>query len=178
MQKQIIKLDQIKLVGISARVNNSKEISLSNQINALVGEYYKKEVRSRLVHQKSPGKTFSVYLNYESDFTGPYDYFLGEEVFSFQDQPEDLLKITIPKQDYIKFTNGPGKVPDIIVDIWKRVWLEQDPEIKDNRAYIADFDIFDPDNLVRDQKTGSIDYNQVSIDVFVGIKNIQINSQL
>src|SRR5271156_1210108 len=51
-----------------------------------------------------------------------YTYFIGEEVDFFDSIPSDLETLIIPAQKYIKFTNGPGSMPDVVRKPWQQIW--------------------------------------------------------
>jgi len=72
---------------------------------------------SQISHRIEPNTTYCVYTDYESDFNGDYTYFIGEKVSSFDNLPEGFVALTIPAQNYVKFTNGPGPMPHVCIDI-------------------------------------------------------------
>ena len=84
MKKQTIVLPEIKLIGISIRTNNESEINPdTGKISGLVQRYFHQALYEKIPHRKKPGTTLCVYTDYESDHTGDYTYFIGEEVESF-----------------------------------------------------------------------------------------------
>src|SRR6266446_4378469 len=109
MQKTMTQLPEIKLVGITARTNNAAELNPSTaKIVSIVQKYFDNRLSDKIYNRKNHGTTFCVYTNYESDFTGDYTYFIGEEVSSFEDVGEGFETLTIPAQHYTKFTNKSG----------------------------------------------------------------------
>ncbi|MCW5584484.1 MAG: effector binding domain-containing protein, partial [Gammaproteobacteria bacterium] len=116
MQKDIVKLKEIKLVGITTRTNNASLFESNpetNKVAATVQKYFYNRLAEKIQHRKHPGKTFCVYTNYESDFNGDYTYFIGEEVNSFEELSDGFETITIPQQAYTKFTNQSGPMPTV-----------------------------------------------------------------
>ena len=104
---------------------------------------------------------FAVYTNYESDEHGEYTYFLGEEVNDFEDIQQGFETLTIPTQTYVKFTSSPGKIPAVVIDMWQKIWQMKAADLGGERAYIADFEVYDersknPDHAV--------------LDIYIGIK--------
>jgi len=167
MQKTIAQLPEIKLVGITARTNNASEADQSTaKISSIVQKYFHNGLSSNIAHRAKPGTTYCVYTEYESDFNGDYTYFVGEEVSSFDDLPEGFVALTIPSQDYIKFTNGPGAMPEICISVWQKIW--QDKELDGKRNYLADFEIYD----VR-----ASDHNNVVLDIYIGVKKERIKNE-
>jgi predicted transcriptional regulator YdeE len=109
----------------------------------------------------NPGTIFCVYTNYESDFTGEYTYFIGEEVSSFTGISEGFTALIIPAQKYIKFTNRPGPMPKVCIEMWKAIWEMSPADLGGSRAYIADFEVYDE---------RSNNHDNVTLDIYIGIK--------
>lgn len=162
MHKVETKLSEIKLVGITTRTNNAAEMNPQEaQIGSVMQRYFGERVHDNIQNRKNPGITFCVYTNYESDFTDDYTYFIGEEVTSFEDLSGDLEALTIPVQNYIKFTNTSGPMPSVCINMWKNIWQEES-SFTNPRSYIADFEVYDershnPQNTV--------------LDIYVGVKD-------
>ena len=73
MQKQLIELPTIKLVGITVRTNNALEMHPSTaKIGATIQQYFQNALPAKITHRKNPGVTYCVYTEYESDVTGDY----------------------------------------------------------------------------------------------------------
>lgn len=163
MQKTTTTLPEIKLVGISARTNNANMFDTNptnNKIAATVQKYFYEGLPGKIMHRKKPGVTYCVYTDYESDFTGDYTYFIGEEVESFNDLPEAFVTHTIPSQPYAKFTNGPGPMPSVCISMWQEIWKMTSEDFGGKRSYIADFEIYDE---------RALDHQNVTLDIYIGI---------
>src|SRR5689334_12497858 len=122
MKQTIVHLAEIKLVGITTRTNNTHVFESdpsTNKIAATVQKYFHGGLAEKIVARKKPGTTYCVYTNYESDFTGEYTYFIGEEVTFFTQIKEGFETMTIPSQAYVKFTNEPGPMPSVCIDMWQ-----------------------------------------------------------
>lgn len=163
MQKTVSALEEIKLVGIKTRTNNKQifeQNTATNKIAETVAKYFHNGLAEKIQHRKNPGTTFCVYAEYESDVNGDYTYFIGEEVTSFDDLPPGFEKLIIPAQAYAKFTNQAGPMPDVCIDMWKKIWNMNDAELGGKRAYIADFEIYD---------ARSADHNDAVLDIYIGV---------
>lgn len=161
MQKEITHLPAIQLVGITARTNNASEINPSTaKISPTVQKYFHNGLCEKIPHRKNPGTIFCVYTKYESDFTGNYTYFIGEEVTSFEGTPTDFETLSIPSQSYAKFTNGPARMPDVCIQAWQQIWKMSSSEMGGERAYVADFEIYDE---------RSHDHQHVTLDLYIGV---------
>lgn len=164
MRKTTTQLPEIKLVGITTRTNNThlfESDPSTNQIAATVQKYFHGGYAEKISARINPGTTYCVYTNYESDFTGEYTYFIGEEVTSFDGIDKNLETITLPVQNYVKFTNQPGPMPSVCIDMWKKIWTMSESDLGGQRAYIADFEIYDE---------RSLDHKSVILDIYISIR--------
>ncbi|EKE00915.1 MAG: hypothetical protein ACD_21C00254G0001 [uncultured bacterium] len=163
MQKIITTLPEIKLVGIQTRTNNASEMNPTTaKIEATAMQYFRGGLWEKIAYRKNPGTTYCVYTDYESDFTGDYTYFIGEEVTAFAvDLPEEFSKITVPVQNYAKLTSDPGVIPEIVINAWQQVWKMTPQELGGQRSYHTDFEIYDE----RAQN-----HHNAVFDLYIGIK--------
>lgn len=163
MQKTMTSLAEMKLVGITTRTNNAhlfESDPSTNKIAAAVQKYFHGGLAEKIKSRKKPGTTYCVYTNYESDFTGDYTYFIGEEVTSFEEVAEGFETLIIPAQNYAKFTNQSGPMPSVCIDMWQNIWKMSASDLGGERAYLADFEVYDE---------RSVDHNNVILDIYIGI---------
>lgn len=162
MNKMITELSEIKLVGITAVTSNAAEMNPETaKIEAMMQRFFAENLQEKITNKKTPGKIFAVYTNYESDASGEYTYFLGEEVTSFDKKSEEFETLIIPVQTYAKFTSNPGQMPKVVIDMWQNIWKMGVPDLGGNRAYIADFEVYDE---------RSRDPSNAILDIYIGIK--------
>ena len=162
MNKNIEQLHEIKLVGITVRTANNREMDSSTaKIGATMQKFFANDLQNKIPNRKKPGRVFAVYTNYESDEHGQYTYFLGEEVNDFEDIPQGFEKLTILPQTYVKFTSTPGKMPDVCINMWQNIWKMKAADLGGQRAYIADFEFYDQ---------RSRNSEQAVLDIYIGIR--------
>jgi len=162
MQKTVTELPEIKLLGILCRTNNTAEMNISSaKIAPTIQKYFRQAVGEEIPNRKNPGTTYCVYTDYESDFTGDYTYFIGEEVKVGGDSMEGFSSIIIPAQNYAKFTSKPGIMPEVCIDMWQNIWKMKSGELGGKRAYLADFEVYDKRVL---------DPSKTVLDIYVGVK--------
>ena len=162
MQKTVTELPEIKLLGISCRTNNTAEMNISSaKIAPTIQKYFRQAVGEEIPNRKNPGTTYCVYTDYESDFTGDYTYFIGEEVKFVGDSMEGFSSIIIPAQNYAKFTSKPGIMPEVCIDMWQNIWKMKSGELGGKRAYLADFEVYDK---------RALDPSKTVLDIYVGVK--------
>lgn len=162
MQKTVTELPEIKLLGILCRTNNTAEINISSaKIAPTIQKYFRQAVGEEIPNRKNPGTTYCVYTDYESDFTGDYTYFIGEEVKVGGDSMEGFSSIIIPAQNYAKFTSKPGIMLEVCIDMWQNIWKMKSGELGGKRAYLADFEVYDK---------RALDPSKTVLDIYVGVK--------
>lgn len=166
MQKTIIKKAETLLIGLSARTNNKAEMDTSTaQIGATMHRFFSHENRSAIFDDVNnigeAGIFYSVYTNYESDASGDYTYFIGHKVSNFDNVPEGLETLTIPAQTYVKFTSDAGKMPDVCINLWQKIWAMDDSTLGGKRAFIADYELYD---------ARAANPESAILDIFIGIQ--------
>lgn len=161
MQKTMIHQPELMLVGITVRTNNTDETNPSTaKISPTVQKYFHGAFANTIQNRKTPGNTYCVYTHYESDASGEYTYFIGEEVTQTSNVPDALSQLIIPPQTYAKFTNGPAPMPEVCISAWHEIWNMTSSDLGGQRSYIADFELYDE----RAQ-----DHQCVELDIYIGI---------
>lgn len=163
MDQEKSTLGNLSLVGIYTRTSNTHEMSPDTaQIGKMLGRYFGEGIANRLQHRSTPGVTYAVYTDYESDEHGEYTYFLGEAVDSLEGQDLSAFKaINIPSGAYQKFTTASGPMPDIVIGAWQHIWGMTQGTLGGERSYIADFERYDE---------RSADPSRAVVDIFIGVK--------
>jgi predicted transcriptional regulator YdeE len=164
MKKTELSLPELKLIGLTCRTSLNNEMNPSSaKIPTMLQTYFGNQSPEKIPHRLTPGTTYCVYTNYESDYTGEYDYFVGEAVSSFEEAPEGFSQLTIPTQYYVKVTAGPGQMPQVCIETWQKIWAieTEAASLGGKRNYLADFEVYDE---------RAADPTKTILDVFVGIK--------
>lgn len=162
LKKETTTLPVIKLIGISARTSNAGEFNPETaKIGATIQKYITEAVYDKIPNRKTPGKAYCVYTEYESDHTGAYTYFIGEEVDASSEAPEGLSTITIPAQSYAKVTTEPGPMPTVCINAWMDIWKMTSEDFGGERNYSADFEVYDE---------RALDPTHTVLDIYIGIK--------
>ncbi len=162
MKKSVVTLPEMYLAGVTVRTSNASEMDHATaQIGATVQKYFQGGMAEQIVQRKKPGTTYSVYTEYESDVTGAYTYFIGEEIEVLDTLPDGFVHLTIPAQKYVKFTNGPGPMPDVCIQAWQQIWQMDAATLGGERCYQADFEVYDE---------RAHDPAQVELDLYIGVK--------
>jgi len=163
MLQTMTKKDEIKLVGLSVRTSYKQEVNkMTGLIFPCIQKYFHQKLFEKIPHRKKPGTTFCAYTDYESDYTGAYTYFIGEEVSHIEkNPPEGFAILIIPPQHYAKFTTSPAPMPEVIIDAWQSIWKMSPKQLGGKRPYITDFEVYDE---------RAADHQRIVLDVYVGIQ--------
>lgn len=163
MKKEKIELGRLMLVGMSTRTRNSDEMNPeTSKIGKLCGLYWGQSIANQFQHRATPGVTYSVYTEYESDEHSEYTYFIGEAVTSLSDQNTDHFKtLIIEPSTYQRFTTDAGKMPAVVIEAWQKIWQMKETDFGGKRAYRADFEIYDE---------RASDPAKAVIDIYIGIQ--------
>jgi len=159
----MVSQDEHLLVGCKIRTNNANEANMvTGKIFPCIMQYYRKNLPEKIPHRKKPGTTYCVYTEYESDHTGDYTYFIGEEVTEVAELPDGFVSIKIPKQTYAKFTTDSGPMPDVVRDAWYKIWAMSEEALGGKRNFQADFEVYD-------ERASDPTHKNVVLDLFIGI---------
>ncbi|SEW37859.1 Predicted transcriptional regulator YdeE, contains AraC-type DNA-binding domain [Chitinophaga sp. YR573] len=124
-------LKSFNIIGIAVRTTNE-----NGQAGIDIPVLWDKFI-SEGIADKIPGKVdntvYSVYTEYEGDFTKPYTTVLGCKVNTADTIPEGMKGIVIEKGTYIKRTTGVDKV----FEEWTKIWNSDIP-----RIYTTDFEAY------------------------------------
>lgn len=162
MQQTTTQLDAIQLVGVKIRTTNQAEMNPETaKIGVLVEQYYA-SVMGQIPNCLDPNVSYSVYTEYENDMNGEYTCFLGQAVAHANDLPEGFSTITLPAQQYCKFTTNPGPFPDVVINAWQSIWTMNANDFGSERAYVADFELYD--HRAKDP-TAAV------LDIYIGVNN-------
>jgi predicted transcriptional regulator YdeE len=162
MKQQAKTLPELRLVGQTIRTNNKDEMNPdTSKIAQLAGDYWGNQVANDFLNRVTPGVTYAVYTNFESDEHGEYTYFIGEVVDSFYEQNPAFDTLVIPAGNYTCFRTSAGPMPEVVVDAWKEIWAMDAAELGGERAYIADFEVYDE---------SAADPKNAVVDIYIGIK--------
>ena len=129
-------LAEFKIIGISVETTNENGKSVED-MGKLWGEFYSDGISEKIPNKESD-EIYSIYTDYESDYTGKIRAIIGQKVKSLDEIPDGMIGREFKGGKYIKLV-AKGEMPDAIVNVWKKVWKE-DKELK--RRYTADFEVY------------------------------------
>ncbi len=130
-----MELSKFDIIGISMRTTNENGQS-SHDIPELWKKFFAENVLEKIPN-KLDSNIYSVYTDYESDFTKPYTVILGCKVANLDTIPEGMIGKTILGGKFSVFTAKGDLTKGAVASEWLKIW-----NTKLERAYTADFDVY------------------------------------
>ncbi len=147
-------MDTLQIIGISIETTNQNGQS-ARDLGQLWGRFYAEGILDKIAN-KADNDVYSIYTDYESDYTGKYTTIIGAKVTSLAHVPAGLVGRSFGPQNFKKFT-AKGTMPQAVVDSWKEIWA-QDKQL--NRAYTYDYELY-----------GDRCQNETpEVDIFIAVK--------
>ena len=159
---RIVDQQAFQVVGIEASTNNAKEAGPDAVIGKLWQQFLSQNLLTK-IPDRVDQSIIAVYTDYATDWRGQYTFILGAKVqpVSIPVIPEGMVVKTVPAGKYAVFTSERGPVAKVVVETWKQIWAYYQVPANGQRAYRADFEVYD-------QRTA--DPNNAQVDIYVGVK--------
>jgi predicted transcriptional regulator YdeE len=159
---RIVDHEAFQVVGIEASTNNAKE----SGPDAIIGKLWRQFLSESLLNRipdRVDQSIIAVYTDYISDAKGQYTFVLGAKVKPVPTPvvPEGMVVKTVPAGRYAVFTSDRGPAAKVVVETWKRIWAYYQSPANGQRAYRADFEVYD-------QRTA--DPNNAHVEIYIGLK--------
>lgn len=149
-----IEREGFNLVGIS--VVTSNDGSAAADLGQLWSRFYEEALPSK-INNLIDNDVYSVYTDYESNYTGTYTCMIGMKVSSFGDLPEGLVGRSFGPGDFLK-TTAKGPMPDALFGTWQEIW-EMDNELE--RTYTYDYEVYGERSLWG---------GEAEVDIYLSVK--------
>ena len=162
LQPRIVDQRPFQVVGIAASTNNAKEAGP----DGIIGKQWQRFMSEGLLN-KIPNRVdqsiVAVYADYTSDAHGEYTLVLGAKVKPVPNPtiPEGMVVKTVPAGRYAVFTSQRGPAAKVVPDLWRQIWTYFQSPQNGQRAYQADFEVYDQP---------ASDPSNVQVDIYVGVK--------
>ncbi|SFW40830.1 GyrI-like domain-containing protein [Cellulophaga fucicola] len=131
----IVKLESFSVIGIKVRTTN-ENAQAAKDIVALWNTFMSEHILDKTPNKIST-EVFSIYTNYEGDYTKPYDTILGCKVSSIDEVPNGMVAHTIKASTYKKSIAKGDLSKNVVYNKWLEIW-----EAKEDRLYTSDFEIY------------------------------------
>jgi predicted transcriptional regulator YdeE len=133
MDKQTLK--SFYVLGIAVRTSNENG-QAAKDIPALWNQFMSEGVMNKIPN-KLDNTVYSIYTEYEEDYTKPYTTVLGCKVSSLDNVPAGMKGIVIAEGDYIRCTAKGNMTEGAVYHEWTRIWNSDIP-----RSYTTDFEVY------------------------------------
>lgn len=149
-----IKIEAFQIIGISVRTTNENG-QAAKDIPQLWGKFMSEGI-SEKIPNKIADDIFSIYTNYESDHTKPYDTILGCKVSSLESIPDGMIGQSFEGGTFAQFVSKGDVTQGSVYQSWVDIW-----NTDLDRLYTADFEIY---------SEKAMDPTNAEVDIFVAIK--------
>ena len=130
------KIERFKIIGIQIETTNENGKS-AEALGKLWKQFYTEDIPNKIKDKKSE-EIYSIYTDYESDYTGKYTCIIGMNVDTLDQIPNGLIGREIQGGKYQKFL-AKGQMPNAVVETWQMIW-KKDKEL--HRKYTVDFEVY------------------------------------
>jgi len=102
-----------------------------------------KEGLLQKIPNRADANLIALYTDYASDKVGDYSFVLGAKVTDGRHVPLGMVLKRIPAGRYAVLTSDKGPVNVVVPSAWKRIWSMSREELGGERAYKADYEVYD-----------------------------------
>ncbi|PKB45136.1 putative transcriptional regulator YdeE [Cellulophaga sp. RHA19] len=128
-------LASFNVIGIKVRTTN-ENAQAAKDIVVLWNTFMSEQILDKIPNKIST-EIFSIYTNYEGDYTKPYDTILGCKVASVDEVPNGMVAHTVKASTYKKCIAKGDLSKNVVYNKWLEIW-----EAKEARLYTSDFEIY------------------------------------
>ena len=146
----------MKIIGISVRTTNQNGQAMQD-IGNLWEHFFSEQLLAKIPNKVSDA-IYSIYTDYQKDYTEPYTCIIGVEVNTLSTIPDSLEGREFPEQTFQKFV-AKGAMPQAVGTMWQHIW---DNDTTLNRTYIYDYERY----TEKSQQGDTSD-----VDIFIGVKD-------
>ncbi len=125
-----------KVIGISVETTNQEGQAVQD-IGQLWQHFFQENIPAQIKNKESED-IYSIYTDYETDFTGKYTCIIGFRVSHLDEIPKGLIGRNFEGGPYQKLI-AKGMMPNAVGEKWQEIWRN---DAKLNRKYTADFELY------------------------------------
>jgi predicted transcriptional regulator YdeE len=157
---KVVEVPAFEVIGISCRTDNAREAAGEGCIGKQWGRLFGEGVLGRIPN-RTDQNIVAVYAEYASDKDGEYTHVVGARVGTDAVAPAGMVKVTVPAGTYAVFTSERGPVEQVVPETWMRIWEVPKPEPGGDRAFRADFEVYDE---------RAADPKNAVVDIYIGVR--------
>jgi len=151
---------EILVVGISQRTNNAAEAGAAGVIPKAWARFMKEGLLQKIPNRVD-GSVIALYTDYAGDKDGDYMFLLGARVENASQVPAGMVLKHVPDGKYATILSERGAVSAVVPAAWKRIWSMSREDLGGERAYKADYEVYDQ---------RSADPQNAQVEIRVGLK--------
>jgi len=129
------KIEQFKIIGIAIRTTNENNKAVGD-ISNLWNKFLSEKTIEKIPNKIS-SEIYSVYTDYDGDYTKPYTTILGCKVENLDQIPEGMVGKEFEGGKYKKIIAKGDITKGVVVQEWLKIW-NSDLE----RTYTVDFEVY------------------------------------
>lgn len=152
MDKQTLK--SFYVIGIAVRTSNENG-QAGKDIPALWNQFMSEKIMEKIPN-KVDHTVYSIYTEYEADYTKPYTTVLGCKVSNLDTIPAGMKGIVISEGEYFRCTAKGNMMEGMVYNEWTKIWNSDIP-----RSYTTDFEVYG-------EKAQNPEYAEV--DIFLSLQ--------
>jgi predicted transcriptional regulator YdeE len=158
MKETITTLPKMKLAGVKFECTNKTLMETQfAPLQQAIGTLMSLGIKAK--SQNLYNMAINMTDDYKKDpITGKYDCFIAFEVESFDNLPSESHTFDFVGGKYKIFETEKGPLQKVVFEKWFSIWNNQ--ELKQERAYLADFNVY----------RGDENFENDSIKIYIGIK--------
>ena len=129
------KIEPFNMIGIAIQTTNEGN-KADKEIADLWGRFLGENLLEKIPN-KIDNTVYSLYTEYEGDYSKPYTAILGCKVQNLDQIPEGMTGKSFVGGNYVKTSAKGDLMKGLIVNHWAKIW-----DMDLDRAYTADFEAF------------------------------------
>lgn len=152
---EIVTKKGFKIIGIKVRTTNENK-QAAHDI-PILWEKFKSENVVDLIPNKIESSVLSIYTNFESDHTKPYDTIIGCKVSTLSDIPTGMAGQEFEDGNFAKFISKGNLNEGSVYNTWLEIW-----ETKLERTFLYDYEVYG--------EKKSLNPTNAEVEIFVAVK--------
>lgn len=129
-------MNKLKIIGIATQTSNNDSQAIED-LGKLWHQFFGENIMTKIPNAIS-SNIYSVYTDYESDFTGKYTTIIGLEVSSLDEIPEGMVGREFEPQTLKKYI-AKGELHEAVGKTWTEIWND---DANLNRTYKYDYELY------------------------------------
>ena len=129
-------MNKLKIIGIATQTSNNDSQAIED-LGKLWHQFFGENIMTKIPNAIS-SNIYSVYTDYESDFTGKYTTIIGLGVSSLDEIPEGMVGREFEPQTFKKYI-AKGELHEAVGKTWTEIWND---DANLNRAYKYDYELY------------------------------------